>query len=121
MLKLVLGLSATAAVAALLAASPAEAATKRLVGTVGPRDTITLKTPAGRPVRVVPAGVYTIVVFDRADDHNFLLAGPGVRKATGVAATGRVVWRGVRLARGKTYRFWCGPHAAEMRGSFRVR
>jgi hypothetical protein len=33
---------------------------------------------------------------------------------------GTRTWR-VRLAKGKTYRFVCDPHADEMRGSFRTR
>lgn len=66
------------------------------------------------------AGVYSIVVRDRAAEHDFRLAGPGVSKAIGVGFIGTQTWK-VRLARGKTYRFLCDPHSDEMVGSFRVR
>ena len=119
---LVLALAAAVSVAAALAsASPANAATKTLRGTVGPGHTIAMKTSAGKRVRTVKAGVYTILISDRSDEHDFNLSGPGVRKATGVESTGNAVWKRVKLVRGKTYRFWCGPHSDEMKGSFRVR
>ncbi len=80
-------------------------------------DRVSLKTASGAPVRSVKAGTYNIVVNDRSSDHNFRLGG----RATGVDSTGRTVWKGVRLVRGKTYTYVCDPHADEMRGSFRVR
>jgi plastocyanin len=112
-------LLATIAAVAALTAAPAEAATPKLTATVGPNDTISLRTAAGAPVRVLKPGRYTIVVRDRADDHNFILRGPGVTKSSGVGSTGTATWR-VTLRAG-AYRFWCGPHADEMKGSFRVR
>jgi hypothetical protein len=113
-------LTAGAAVAALALPGGAAAATPKLFATVGPNDTISLKTASGAAVRSVKAGTYAIVVRDRADDHNFVLRGPGVSKATGVGTTGTVTWR-VKFLRGKTYTFVCAPHAGEMRGSFRAR
>jgi plastocyanin len=109
-----------AALAVSQAVSAAPAATPRLVATVGPNDTISLRTAAGAPVRALRAGVYTIVVRDRADDHNFRLRGPRMNRATGVAATGTTTWRSVRLVRG-AYTFLCEPHSDDMRGAFRVR
>ena len=111
-----------ALIAAVVALVPtgAIAATPKLVGTVGPNDTITLRTASGAPVRSLKAGVYTISVRDKSEDHDFRLVGPGVNKATGVESMGNQTWR-VRFAKGKTYRFLCGPHADEMRGSFRAR
>ena len=111
-------IAVVAAVAAFAPASGA-AATPKLIATVGPNDTISLKTAAGAAVRSLKAGTYTIVVRDRATDHNFSLAGRGVSKSTGVGSVGTTTWR-VRFSAG-TYRFWCGPHADDMRGSFRVR
>jgi hypothetical protein len=116
----VAALGTVALVAAIAVASPAEAAPKRLVATVGPGSTISLKTPLGRAVRTIPAGTYTIAVTDKSDEHNFRLSGARVSKATSVDSTGRATWT-VKLARGKTYRFWCDPHADDMKGSFRVR
>lgn len=112
--------AAAAVVAALAFAMPGTAATPKLVATVGPGETITLRTAAGAPVRSLRAGVYTVVVKDSSDEHNFRIVGPGVRKATGVGSTGTVTWK-VRLLRGKAYRFQCDPHADDMRGSFRAR
>ncbi len=112
--------AAAAVVAALAFALPGTAATPKLVSTVGPGETITLRTAAGAPVRSLRAGIYTVVVNDRSDEHNFRISGPGVSKATGVGSTGTVTWK-VKLVRGKVYRFLCNPHADDMRGSFRAR
>ena len=103
--------------AALLAPGSAQAATK-LTATVGPGFTITLKNAAGKRVTSVKAGAYTIVVVDRATNHNFHLSGLGVNKRTGLAFKGRQTWN-VRLRKG-TYRYVCDPHAFNMKGSFRV-
>jgi hypothetical protein len=112
--------AAAAAVAALAFALPGTAATPKLVATVGPGDTITLRTAAGAPVRALRAGVYTVTVKDRSGEHNFRIVGPGLNKATGVGATGTVTWK-VKLVRGKGYRFQCDPHSDDMRGAFRAR
>jgi hypothetical protein len=117
---LVAATAAAALVGALALALPGQAATPRLVASVGPGETITLRTAAGARVRNLRAGVYTVTVRDRSDEHNFRISGPGVRKATGIASTGTVTWK-VRLARGKVYRFVCDPHSDDMRGSFRTR
>jgi plastocyanin len=111
--------AAVTALAAAALAGPAAAATPRLVATVGPDDSITLRKSSGARVSSLRAGVYRIVVRDRASDHNFRLAGRGVRKSTSVRGTGTTVWR-VKLSRG-TYRFVCNPHSDDMHGSFRVR
>jgi hypothetical protein len=116
-----LGAAATAAmVAALAFALPGTAATPKLVATVGPGDSITLRTSAGAPVRSLRAGVYTVVVRDKSGDHNFRIVGPGVNKATSVGSTATVTWK-VRLVCGKGYRFQCDPHSDDMRGAFRAR
>jgi hypothetical protein len=111
-----------AAVAAIFSALPpgAEAATPKLLATVGPGYAITVRTTAGAPVRSVKSGLYAITVRDRSDQHNFHLSGPGVSKSTSVDWVGTKTWR-VRIVRGKTYRFVCDPHAEMMRGSFRGR
>jgi plastocyanin len=112
-------IAALALAAAALAAPQAQAAPKTLYATVGPAHTISLKTASGARVRALAAGSYRIVVRDRADDHNFRLAGRGVAKSTGIAFVGTKTWT-VRFTRG-TYRFLCDPHSGEMLGSFRVR
>jgi hypothetical protein len=113
-------LAAVAAAAALVVASVSQGATKTLYGTVGPGETIVLKTSSGKVVRSIPAGTYTIVVNDRSDEHNFRLRGPGLRRATAVGATGKVTWRNVRLAKGKAYTYVCDPHSDEMAGRFKA-
>lgn len=113
-------LAALAAAAALVVASVSQGATKTLYGTVGPGETIVLKTSSGKVVRSIPTGTYTIVVNDRSDEHNFRLRGPGLRKATGIGTTGKVIWRNVRLARGTAYTYVCDPHSDEMAGRFKV-
>jgi hypothetical protein len=121
--RIILLLSAlvsAAALAALAIAVPGSAAVQKLVATVGPGETITLRTAAGAPVRTLRAGAYTIVVRDRSSEHNFRLRGAGVNRATGVSSVRTVTWR-VKLLRGKAYRFVCDPHAGDMRGSFRAR
>lgn len=101
------------------AAPPPPPATPRLAAAVGPGPTITLRTAAGKAVKTVRAGRVSITVNDRSAAHNFHLLGPGVNRKTGVAARGRASWT-VTLAKGKTYTFFCDPHKARMRGSFRA-
>ena len=126
MRRKIAGLTAAALGAATLIAAPAvvlaagtTASATKLVATVGPNETISLKTAAGARVKTLRPGSYAIVVRDRSDEHNFSLTGPKVRRTTSVGATGNVTWR-VKLVRG-TYRFVCIPHSDDMRGSFRVR
>lgn len=115
-----LGLVPVAASAAALSlAATAQAAPIKLVGTVGPGFTITLRNTAGKPVVRLKPGRYTILVRDESPIHNFHLFGPGVNRATSVVKTGRTVWR-VVLRRG-SYHFQCDPHRAFMRGEFSVR
>ena len=97
---------------------PAQAATPKLVGTVGPGFTITLKK-SGTKVTKLKAGKYSITVSDRSSSHNFHLTGPGVNKKTSVGGTGLTQWT-VTLQKGKTYRFVCDPHATIMKGSFKT-
>ena len=105
--------------AALLVPGSAPAAARpTLVATVGPGFTITLRQGAKKVVRV-RRGLYTIVVRDRSDMHNFHLRGRLVNRRTTVPAVGVVRWT-VRLRRGR-YTFVCDPHRSAMKGSFVVR
>jgi hypothetical protein len=76
-------------------------------------------TPGGTAYapRAAKAGRYRIVVGDRSARHDFRLAGPGVRRATGKAFTGTARWT-VWLSRG-TYRYGSGPEPLD--GRLRVR
>jgi len=102
-----------AALAVALAAS-----TPKLVASVADPVSISLKLD-GQKVKKLPAGRYTIVVRDLADDHDFHLRGPGVDRKTSVAGRGTSVWS-VRLRKG-TYTYVCDPHASFMKGSFVVK
>ena len=108
-----------AALAAALFLVPAGAmTTTKLVGTVGPGFTITLKQGT-KKVTKLKAGKYTFVIHDKSSIHNFHLIGRGVNKKTGVAFVGDMTWT-VTLKAGK-YTYQCDPHAASVRGSFRVK
>jgi plastocyanin len=101
-----------AAVAALVAALPAVAATPIFKGTVGPGFTISM---AKKPTK---AGKIKLVISDKSSIHNFHLTGPGVNVKTSVSATGTTTFT-ITLKRG-TYKFVCDPHASSMKGSFKV-
>lgn len=122
--RLGVGLAATLfgvlAACALLFSMTAQAAPQKLVGTVGPGYTISLKTAAGKRVTGLTRGTYTLVVRDRSDDHNFHVRGPGVSKSvTGVDFVGTKTVT-IRFASGR-YAFVCTPHSDDMRGSIAVR
>lgn len=101
----------------LLLALPAQGAPGKLKGEVGPGFDIEL-SQAGKDVKKLKAGSYTIVVQDKASIHNFHLTGPGVNKSTGVSFVGSKTWK-LTLKKG-TYRYVCDPHSASMKGSFKV-
>jgi copper binding plastocyanin/azurin family protein len=102
-----------------LAAQASTNATK-LVGATGPSFTITLKK-AGKMVKTLPAGKYTITVKDKSAAHSFHLRGPGVNKViTGVAFTGSKTVT-VTLKKGR-YAYFCDPHELSgMKHSFTVK
>lgn len=103
--------------AGVLGAAGAKAATPKLVASVSDPLNISL-TQGGKKVTKLKAGTYTIVVQDKAADHNFHLTGPGVNKTTSVSGKGTFTWT-VKLKKG-TYKYVCDPHAAFMKGSFTV-
>ncbi len=109
------GIAALAA--GLFGAAGAGASTPKLVASVSDPLNISL-TKGGTKVTKLKAGKYTIVVQDKASDHNFRLTGPGVNKATTVSGKGTTTWT-VTLKKG-TYTYVCDPHKAFMKGSFTV-
>jgi len=117
----ILGVGTAVAVVALslLIAGTASAASKTVVGTVGPGFTISL-TLEGKKVTKLKAGVpYRFVIKDRSSIHDFHITGPGVSKViTGVGFTGTKS-AVLKLKKG-AHRFVCDPHAASMQGSFTV-
>jgi hypothetical protein len=103
--------------AALVIVASASAAVPTLNGTDGPGFTITLKKGTTK-VKTLKAGKYKIVIKDLSNIHNFHLTGPGINKKTGVGPKGTFTWA-VTLKKG-TYKYICDPHAAIMKGSFKV-
>jgi len=93
------------------------AATK-LVLTVGPAFTISLKTAAGKVVKSLGPGAYSIEVRDRAGIHNAHILGAGVNRKTGVPFKGTQTWN-VTLKQG-TLTFQCDPHKSSMRGTVKI-
>jgi plastocyanin len=108
---------ALAAIVAAIAVPSAGATTGKLVGTVGPGFTITLKQ-AGKVVTTLKAGTYTITVQDKSNIHDFHLSGPGLNKKTTVGGLGTTTWK-VTLKKG-TYKYVCDPHSTIMHGTFKV-
>jgi plastocyanin len=106
---------------ALVAAATGTAATHKsagLTGEVGPGFSIEMKL-AGKDVKTLKAGTYSIKVQDKASIHNFHLIGAGVNKSTTVPFTGEQTWK-VTFKPG-TYTYQCDPHAsAGMKGTFKV-
>ena len=95
-------------------------ATRQITATAGLGYTITLRTPAGKTVKTLKRGRYTVTVRDRSRAHNIHLIAPGFNKKTTLAYVGTQTWR-VRLARSGTLRYQCDPHAlAGMRGSAKI-
>jgi len=116
MFRISLALAAALTAVSVAVASASTTATK-LVGTDGPGFTITL-TKAGKKVRTLKPGKYSILIRDKSNIHNFHLIGPGVKKKTDVGFVGNKTWA-VTLKKG-TYKFVCDPHASIMKGSFKV-
>jgi plastocyanin len=104
------------------ATRPAITAKTRLVLTSGPTQKITLRTAGGKPVVRMKRGTYTIIVKDRAVNHNARIVAPGFRKATTLAFVGspKPPWK-AKLSKVGTLRFLCDPHAVlGMKGSAKI-
>jgi len=93
-------------------------AAKKLLLTVGPTAAITLRNAAGKLLRGVKAGSYTIVVRDRSKVHNAHLVGKGVNRKSGLAATGTLTWK-VKLSAG-LLRFFSDRSPKTVKGSIKV-
>lgn len=98
---------------------PPPATVVKLLATVGPKSTISLRSSSGAVLRTIEAGTYSIVVRDRSTLHNFHLVGKGVNRKTGLAALATVTWK-VTLGAG-TLRFFSDRSPATVRGSVVVR
>lgn len=94
-------------------------ATPKLLATVGPKSTISLRSASGAALHHgVKAGTYSIVVRDRSKLHNFHLVGKGVNRRSSVAAVGTTTWK-LKLAKG-LLRFYSDKAPKTVKGSVRV-
>lgn len=101
-------------------ASPVVTPKSKLVLTTGPSFVITLKTSAGKAVKTMKRGTYTVSVRDRSRIHNAHVVAPGFNKMTTLPFVGQQTWK-VALKRTGTLRFLCDPHASSgMRGSAKI-
>ena len=98
---------------------PPPATVRRLLATVGPKSTISLRSASGAVLRTVKPGTYSIVVRDRTKAHNFHLVGKGVNRKSGIAFVGTTTWK-VKLAAG-TVRFFSDRAPKTVKGSIAVR
>ena len=120
-MKLICTLVSAAAVGLLAvgtASSSQSMALPKVTGTVGPGFTISLKQN-GKVVKTLKAGMYTLVVTDKASIHNFQIEGKGLDKAVttpGFVGTKTVT---VRLRAGKV-KYYCAPHESSMFGFVKV-
>jgi len=121
MKRITLVLLATGLAAAMFLVS-AEASTPKLIGTVGPGFTITLKKGAAK-VKTLKAGKYTFVITDKASIHDFTIerekGGPKIEKTlTGTSFQGKKTVT-VTLKPG-SWKFYCSIHEPQMFGFFKV-
>jgi plastocyanin len=97
-------------------------ATPKLIGTVGPGFTITLKNAKGQKVTTLKAGKYTFVVTDKASIHNFVVekaqGGKFEKELTSVPFMGKKTVT-INLTKGK-WEYYCAPHESTMHGDFTV-
>jgi plastocyanin len=119
---LVVGAAVAGLAAALATMGSADAGSTTVAtlrGTVGPGFTITL-AKAGKNVKTLKPGSYTITVKDKSASHNFHIFGPGVAKVvTSVPFVGTKKVT-VMLKKG-TYTIQCDPHAQSgMKSTFKV-
>ncbi|MFL5953796.1 MAG: hypothetical protein ACJ76I_06785 [Gaiellaceae bacterium] len=120
------GIGATVAMFGTLfvAGAPAQSgAHPTLIGTVGKNDAykINLTTAAGKTVKNLAAGTYTVVVHDDSSIHNYVLDGPHGKSWTFTA----VPFKGtktftLKLVAG-AYKAFCLPHESVMFQHFSVR
>ena len=92
--------------------------TLKLLATVGPKNTISLKSGSGATLKTVKAGTYSITVRDRSKVHNFHLVGKGVNRKSALAGTGTVTWK-LKLSAG-ALRFYSDKSPKTVKGSVKV-
>ncbi len=97
---------------------PPKPATPKLLATVGPKNTISLKSASGATLKTVKAGAYSITVRDRSKLHNFHLVGKGVNRKSALTGMGTLTWK-VKLSAGPL-RFFSDKSPKTVKGSIKV-
>lgn len=92
--------------------------TPKLLATVGPKSTISLRSATGAALKSIKGGTYSIVVRDRSKAHNFHIVGVGVNKKSSVSAVGTTTWK-LKLSKG-TLRFYSDKAPTTVKGSVKV-
>ena len=112
----------TAVVATVAALALPTAATSKalpqLFGNVGPGSTFMFKNKAGKTVRDLKPGKYTITVQDQSKTQNFHIVGPGLNVKTAIKSRSSSGWAVVLKA--GIYRFYSDGAPTKLKGSFRV-
>ena len=99
--------------------TPPPAAVPKLLATVGPRNTITLRSGTGAVLKTLKPVTYSITVRDRSRLHNFHLVGKGVNRKSTLAGTGTLTWR-LKLSAG-VLRFYSDRSPTTVKGSITVK
>jgi plastocyanin len=115
-------LAAAADAVAIVASAEAMSSSTRLIGTVGPGYTISLKKGTAK-VKTLKAGRYTFVITDKSSIHNFTIerekGGPKIEKElTDTSFRGKKTVT-VTLKKG-SWKFYCSIHEPQMFGFFKV-
>jgi len=121
MVRAILAAGVIAAVALTLSATALSGSkSTKLVGTVGPSFTITLKKGTTK-VKTLPAGTYTFVIHDKSSIHAFGLDGPHgfAHDFTKIPFVGTKTAT-IKLKAGK-YKYYCPNHESMMFGHFTVK
>ena len=101
-------------------ASAKQSATPVLTGTDGPGYTINLKLN-GKAVKTLKAGMYKVVIHDKASIHGYSLDGPhGFAKDISPIPFVGTKTVTLKLKAGK-YKFYCPAHESIMFGHFTVK
>ena len=90
----------------------------KLLATVGPKSTISLKSASGATLKKVKSGTYSITVRDRSKLHNFHLVGKGVNRRSGLAGMGTLTWK-VKLSAG-LLRYFSDQSPKTVKGSVTI-
>lgn len=93
-----------------------------LKGTVGPAYSISL-TEAGKKVKTLKPGTYSITVNDKSAMHNFTLekeTKPNIEKHVTATAFKGTKTMTVKLVKGH-WKYYCSVHESQMYGWFWVR